>query len=1195
MALKLQNVASRIVVLKFQEELEKRRQQVAAKPPTRVLGREMPVERLPSWTQGGGGVSLPNPLDLLNRIAPHRSYSATPSLNLANTPFGRTLTQPYMNAPVRPQYGPTGGAQMLAQAAQGAQAKGLAPYQAMTQTALPESITSTPYIGRPLGLAATPATWAFGPEVGAQFVGGRAALGALGRLGWGEKGEEILGTAGEFIGPAALPVARAGVRLAGTMAPAIEAKVAELYPTVREAAVGGEAGGLKLPFGKRTAEIPKVAEAVVPPPEVAAMDFFEGAPKGEKVQRTLIRRHDGAVRVEQEQLDETIKSLVKTARTGGVKLTGGRTEVTERIIGAADFQGPIEEGILKYDLTVGEESLARAIRSEMEAEALRMKAVNPDFNPREFYIPHEWKPKPTTRRTTAAMRAVGVKPYFTKPRALEGSALDIIADRQAQVAAAAETGAKRVPRELDLVTWNPVEIVERRLARGIIYRQEQVLANEMKTQGIAVRVSELGGDLEGWVTPRGFKPFETARIPGTDEVDSWAVPEEIGKAIEDYFGSSMFSTYAPLKGLRNAIANAKFLKTFGGFFQNIDYAFRTMYHATKARDISMLGTPFKAFARAYIPGVDAKMRTWERVSTDLDAVYRRLLIKHGLPTEAGMTFYGQEYREMAKELWAFRIPGMGRYIKAFGSGSYSNAVREYLLGTGAKAVRKAVAAGVPAEEAAARVSLDMSETFSSLPAWQSVFRNPTTRDFMRTGLFSMAENESWIRMPFRQKSFLVSAYISTAVMANMLSLAFNKELLSPDQYNPIRRKEGGMGFEYNTSFMRPKLPWPGPDGRELYLDLVGQADTFFRLIADPEFALKARAGQVPQIAGQLATQEEWFSGKKIENPLEALSFVGRSLAPIPAAAGTQELGRIGPLASAIQAGGMNISAEGLKDLRNRTAAADPAFGKPFDDLGPQAKKDYKVKYPTHFAESEELTEGSPLKRIVEIGEERTRRLDALGKQLDAGKITGQDYVAGRADILTEAAVKSSEYDVKSDTDNPYDLAYGEWMDIIAAAKKANPSGVLTSADFEEVEAKAKAQLGLQKWAMIEEKRMASADPVEKRYLQDRAKMETYWELTDKLWQSFTHGLQGTYDQYRQKVVERLRTRGMGEAYADKDPLIVAFGDFTGDIRSNFLLGSPEVDALLAVWGYNEIVHSVPAAAIYKKRTGLMPRLPADMQ
>jgi hypothetical protein len=551
---------------------------------------------------------------------------------------------------------------------------------------------------------------------------------------------------------------------------------------------------------------------------------------------------------------------------------------------------------------------------------------------------------------------------------------------------------------------------------------------------------------------------------------------------------------------------------------------------------------------------------------------------------------------MAKELWAFRIPGIGRYLKAFGQGTYSNAHREYLLDIGEKAVAKAVAAGTPAEEAAARVALDMGETFSSLPAWQSVFRNPSTRDWMRTGLFSMAENESWIRMPFRQKSFLVSAYISTAVMANMLSLAFNKELLSPDQYNPIRRKKGGTGFEYNTSFMRPKLPWPGPDGRELYLDLVGQADTFFRLVADPEFALKARAGQFPQIAGQLATGEEWFSGKKIETPQEAASFVGRALAPIPAAAGTQELGRIGAPASVIQAGGLNISAERLKDLRNRTAVADPDFGKPFDDLGPQAKKDYKAKYPSHFAESEELTEGSPLRRVVEIGEKRAAKLAALGDQLTTGAITGEQYIAGRADILTEAAVKSSEYDTKSETDNPYDLAYGEWMDMIASAKEANPAGVLTGTAFEELERQAKEQLGPEKWAMIEEKRMATADPVEKQYLQDRAKMEIYWDLTDTEWQAFCARVPRakvyagmTYEQYRASVTERLRVEGKGEGWVDRDPLILLFEKATGQKRTIFLYRNPEVDALRAVWGYQGTVHTKKAADIYKVRTGLEAR------
>jgi hypothetical protein len=75
-----------------------------------------------------------------------------------------------------------------------------------------------------------------------------------------------------------------------------------------------------------------------------------------------------------------------------------------------------------------------------------------------------------------------------------------------------------------------------------------------------------------------------------------------------------------------------------------------------------------------------------------------------------------------------------------------------------------MAGGMSLEEAAAKTALDINESFSSLPNWQSVFRNPTTRDFLRTFLFSMAEQESWLRMPFRQKALLASILVDVTVV-----------------------------------------------------------------------------------------------------------------------------------------------------------------------------------------------------------------------------------------------------------------------------------------------------------------------------------------------------------------------------------------------------------------------------------------------
>ena len=262
MGLKLQNVAGRIVVLKFQEELAKRRQEVAARPPTRVLGREMPVGKLPSWTQGGGGVSLPNPLDLLNRIAPRRPvYDFQP------------MVQPFMGGtrPIQPQPGLPG--QQIANIGSAQLQKYLAsPGPQMAKTALqgamtpmlPESVTSLPVIGRPLATLSTPIMYTGGVGPLAEMVAGQTALGALGRLGWGERGEEILGTAGLVGGPLARPAYRGAQALAESVLPEVRAATGRYVE--RSVPIGAargyygeplieEVSGLKLPFGKKAAEM----------------------------------------------------------------------------------------------------------------------------------------------------------------------------------------------------------------------------------------------------------------------------------------------------------------------------------------------------------------------------------------------------------------------------------------------------------------------------------------------------------------------------------------------------------------------------------------------------------------------------------------------------------------------------------------------------------------------------------------------------------------------------------------------------------------------------------------------------------------------------------------------------------------------------------------------------------------------------
>ena len=276
MALKLQNVASRIVVLKFQEELEKRRQEVAAKPkpvPTPPMPMATPIPQEP-WH--GYGPTPPRGGGLLGAIG--QGYSR---LNRAATGGAANLTQllgekveDFQNTVVIPN---AYRAQLLSAGVLGTEGPpGTAGKSRLD--AIREAIWPPSNAGSPTELANIQQSWQQNPagyRMGmetlfhpASYYAGPEALARL---------PEALALGPEFVGSLGVKSAvEATSRLATAARPAIEAKVAELYPVGREAVVGGEAGGLKLPFGKKAGGIPKVAEAVATTPEEVAVQKLTG-------------------------------------------------------------------------------------------------------------------------------------------------------------------------------------------------------------------------------------------------------------------------------------------------------------------------------------------------------------------------------------------------------------------------------------------------------------------------------------------------------------------------------------------------------------------------------------------------------------------------------------------------------------------------------------------------------------------------------------------------------------------------------------------------------------------------------------------------------------------------------------------------------------------------------------------------------
>jgi len=789
-------------------------------------------------------------------------------------------------------------------------------------------------------------------QMGAELVGGfspvlRRVPGAIGRQLAARTGAPEAAVGAEEM---AQTLGREG---AVPVAPVAETAPIPEAPAVKPLTPAQELARARVPpVAGAEMPIPKEAMTPVAPVRTAdeVLDYWASAPKSEKAQRTVVREYSGRVNADLDSLDQTVRQMQDQVKASGLKFTSGPTRDIPGVVLALDYEGPLDDALRLLQLSPEEEALARGLRGAMDQETALLRQADPDFSFREYYWPHEFVKAPV--RPTSRLfrgRPVGLKPGFTKTRKLEGTLADIIYEKP----------------DLALYTGDPIAMAQRRIYQGILYRQQRVMIDNLKSVGLLRPASGLE-DLAGWRTPKG--------VVGMGGKDPLVVPEEIARALEDNFGVSAFSSNVPLNVLRQTVAALKFVKTFGGLFQHFDYSMRVLGTATKARDVSMVATIPKAFGRGFIPGLDATMRRW-----DLANPVRRALIKHGINTQAGLQFIGPEYAAMAKEFFLYRIPFVGRMLKAFGSGTFQNAHREYMLDIGEKLVKSHMKGGMSLDDAAVKVALDMNERFSSLPAWQSVLRNPTTRDVVRTGLFSMAEQESWIRMPFRQKAFFGAVLVNTIALSNMVNLVVTGKPLPLSSYIPFTPKEGRldpvtgkprpiseyipfMGGGYNTAFLRPELPFKGPTGQTEYLDLLGQADTPLRMIGDPKFALTSRLGQVPGAVGQIVAGESAFGGEPLTTPKQVGMFLAEQASPIPAAGFWGEQKRIGIPGAVIQALGLNVSPQRLGDLRN-AVSREEFGGKEFRQLTPEEAQQFYANHPELQAETDRVT-----KEATENGE-----------------------------------------------------------------------------------------------------------------------------------------------------------------------------------------------------------------------------------
>lgn len=677
-------------------------------------------------------------------------------------------------------------------------------------------------------------------------------------------------------------------------------KESETFQTVAKA-VRSEVGGVA------TENIPRRAALL----EQALLD----APPEEKIQTTVTRLHKGELQLFGDEARVQHADIQKAAQAARLPRIAQRNPASETFIDALETHS-------LDALPPEQQAVARQLRDVLDEETRLTLAADPDFKLHPDYTPHFFK------KVGAKGRMVKqAPPSFVRKRRLEGSIMEVLDEHPG----------------LDLRTWDPVDYVYLRVAEGIRYRALMRLQERLKMSGAMMLKENAPVD---WVVPdapmfRRRIPFPTKEGGAGIRAIDYAVPPEVASALNNHFGQSYFNVSPPLRAVRATVAALKLTKTAGGLFQHIDYTMRLLGGRGLGHfKPQAVPAAAKALVRGFVPKVHDDLLRWE-----LKDPLSRSLLENGIQVDGGLDILERSTRDLladegflfARKLGENRPTRIAKSILDYvTSGNYLRAHREYVMSAGRIKAQVYMDQGMSVGEAAAIAARETNEQFSSIPAWQSVVGNPGNRDLVRTLLFSGPEQEGWTKNflrpiigPRRMQGakFYGGILFSTAIFANMVHFLTTGEPLPVDRYNPVDQKKNMLGLpvSYNVQFLRPTLPFTGTTGQELYLDILGQADTPIRWLLDPVFGTKSRLSQPAQLATQLSpllqgegATVRTFGGKPVKGTPRGIAEYGAEFAaPIPVTGFFDERSRIGEVGAGIQAGGINVSAEPLRELLAR--------------------------------------------------------------------------------------------------------------------------------------------------------------------------------------------------------------------------------------------------------------------------------------